>query len=68
MRVKSVVYDFFVHFKNMIENQFDTKIRQFQCDSGGEYLNNKFQSLFSSVGILLRLSCPQTPQQNGQVE
>ena len=43
-------------------------IKQFQCDGGGEFLNNKFQKLFQDSGIITRISCPQTPQQNGMAE
>ena len=37
---KSEVFDKFVHFKNLIENQFSIKIKIFRSDGGGEYTSN----------------------------
>jgi hypothetical protein len=63
---KSDVYNIFLKFQVFVERYFNTKIKSIQSDWGGEYRNlNKF---FSSLGILHRLSCPHTHQQNGSVE
>ena len=67
MKNKSEVYNKFVHFKKEVENQFSMTIKQFQCD-GGEIMNAKFQKLFQESGIITRVSCPQTPQQNGMAK
>jgi hypothetical protein len=32
------VFQVFVQFKSLVENQFSSSIKQFQCDGGGEYV------------------------------
>jgi len=65
---KSEVYPYFVKFKLLVENMFSTKIKQFQFDNGGEYTSNQFKHLFTQNGVLHRLTCPYTSQQNGIAE
>jgi transposase InsO family protein len=65
---KSEVFDSFVKFKLLVENQFSSKIKQLQSDGGGEYTSNHFQSFLTKKGILHRKSCPHTSQQNGLAE
>ena len=50
----------------MIETQFDTKVRMLQTDWGGEF--QAFTNTLCKFGILHRVSCPSTSQQNGRVE
>jgi hypothetical protein len=64
---KSDVFGMFVKFKCLVENLFTLKIKQFQIDGGGEYLSNTFTSFSSIHGILHRVTCPHTSQQNGIV-
>jgi transposase InsO family protein len=65
---KSEVYQCFVTFKLLVENQFDTKIKQFQSDNGGEYTSIQFKQYLSQNGVFHRLTCPHTSQQNGIAE
>jgi len=65
---KSEVFQCFVKFKLLVENLFTTKIKQFQSDNGGEYTSKQFKDYLSQSGILHRLSCPHTSQQNGIAE
>jgi hypothetical protein len=65
---KSDVYQCFVKFKLLAENIFSTKIKQFQSDNGGEYVSNQFKHFLTQNGILHRLTCPHTSQQNGIAE
>lgn len=51
-----------------MENNFDTKIKSFQTDGGGEYTSNVFKNFLALNGISHRLSCPHTPKQNGLVD
>jgi hypothetical protein len=57
LRHKSEVFDKFCNFHQLIDTQFGTKLKNFQCDGGTEYLNNKFRTFFESLGIHLRVSC-----------
>jgi hypothetical protein len=68
LHAKSDVYQCFVKFKVLVENQFSCKIKSFQPDGGGEYASHQFQNFLSHHGILHRKSCPYTSQQNGLAE
>ncbi|KAD6794413.1 hypothetical protein E3N88_05309 [Mikania micrantha] len=63
---KSDVYETFKRFLVMVERQFNTKLKTVQTDWGGEFRN--LSTFFSSLGIIHRLSCPHTSEQNGFVE
>ncbi|KAD3640379.1 hypothetical protein E3N88_29602 [Mikania micrantha] len=63
---KSDVFATFKQFHVMAERQFQTKLKSVQTDWGGEFRN--LSSFFSTIGILHRLSCPHTGEQNGFVE
>jgi hypothetical protein len=65
---KSDVYQCFLKFKALVEKQFNTPIKQFQSDNGGEYTSNQFKLYLSQNGIFHRLTCPHTSQQNGIAE
>jgi transposase InsO family protein len=65
---KSEVYEHFVKFKLMVENQFSATIKQLQSDGGGEYTSLHFQSFLTKHGILHWKSCPYKSQQNGLAE
>ena len=67
LQSKSEVFDKFVHFKILVENQFSIKIKTFRFDAGGEYTSTIFKSCLSQNGIIHQISCPYT-QQNGLVE
>ena len=62
------MFENFVKFKILVENQFTTKIKHFQLDDGGEYTSIQFQSFLSQNGIVHRKSCPYTSQHNGLAE
>ncbi|KAJ0612890.1 putative RNA-directed DNA polymerase [Helianthus annuus] len=66
LKHKSDVYEVFKQFVLVAERQFNTKLKSVQTDWGGEFRN--LSRFFSSIGILHRLSCPHTSEQNGLVE
>lgn len=65
---KSQVFDCFVRYKNMVENQLDKRIKILRTDNGGEFCNAKFSQLCEKSGIIHQRSCPHSPQQNGLAE
>ncbi|KAJ9561084.1 hypothetical protein OSB04_006244 [Centaurea solstitialis] len=65
-KLKSEVFQIFKNFMIMVERQFNTKLKHVQTDCGGEFRN--LSSFFQSLGIIHRLSCPHTSEQNGIVE
>ena len=65
---KSDVLSHVTSFCAFVQTQFGLPIKSFQADNGTEFVNNSLTSLFSSLGIHLRLSCPYTSPQNGKAE
>jgi hypothetical protein len=66
LNAKSQVACTFINFQTQIERYFDCKIKSVQTDFGGEFQALKSHLLTS--GIVHRLSCPHTHEQNGSVE
>nr|KYP53123.1 Retrovirus-related Pol polyprotein from transposon TNT 1-94 [Cajanus cajan] len=66
MHNKSETAHHFIHFKSMVENQFGHKIKMFQSDGGKKF--TCLTKLFNENGIIHRLSCPHSHQQNGTTE
>ncbi|KAL5540169.1 hypothetical protein UlMin_007250 [Ulmus minor] len=66
LKRKSEALDCFIYFKTQVENQLNTKIKIFQNDWGGEF--RSFSNFLDKYGIIHRVSCPHTSQQNGIVE
>uniref|UniRef100_A0A251U9V3 Putative ribonuclease H-like domain, GAG-pre-integrase domain protein n=1 Tax=Helianthus annuus TaxID=4232 RepID=A0A251U9V3_HELAN len=65
---KSQVFHIFIQFHNLINTQFERKIKQFQCDNGKEYANQNFYNFCHQNGMQFRFSCPYTSSQNGKAE
>lgn len=61
----SVVLSAFFAF---VQTQSSSKVKIFQSDGGTEFLSSWIQPLFMENDTHHRVSCPYTPQQNGQVE
>ena len=68
LKQKSYMLDCFIKFKCLIENLLTCKIKKLQTDGGGEYTSYHFKQFLSTHGILHRITCPHTPQQNGIAE
>lgn len=58
----------FETFKIMAKDQFDNKIRHFQCDGAKEFVKGDFKCIFDHFGISLRVSYPYIHEQNSIVE
>ena len=54
------------HLFSYVSTQFESHIKNFRSDNGGEFLS--LQSFFKDNGVLFQHSCVYTPQQNGVVE
>lgn len=65
---KGQVFQCFMNFKTLAENQTDAKIKKFRSDNGTEFDNGKFKSFFEKCGIEYQRSAPYSPQQNGLAE
>ncbi|KAL4574289.1 hypothetical protein LXL04_021117 [Taraxacum kok-saghyz] len=56
----------FIRFQYLVKNYFQTKIKQFFSDNGGEYI--KLSPHLASCGITHLTSPPHTPEHNGYAE
>jgi hypothetical protein len=68
LKRKSEFFQTFLSFQRMVENQFNSKIKNFQCDGGGEFELQKCFTHLDKNGILKHVSCPGTPEQNSIAE
>lgn len=66
IQYKSQAFSCFIHFKTMVERQLETRIKSLQTDGGKEYV--AFSKYLSTHGIMHRVSCPYTHEQNGSAE
>lgn len=65
---KSEVLTQFMKFCAFVKTQFNSHIKIFQSDGGGEFNSKAFANFLASHGILHHNTCPYTPQQNGVAE
>ncbi|CAN0896019.1 Retrovirus-related Pol polyprotein from transposon TNT 1-94 [Linum grandiflorum] len=68
LRAKSELYSVLRDFVQMIKTQFNTTIKTFRSDPGGEYTSQALYEFYKSQGILYQHSCPGVSEQNGLVE
>lgn len=68
LKTKDEVFERFLEWKTLLENQTGQKIKYLRTDNGLEYLNDKFANLCKSSGISRHLTTTRTPQQNGLAE
>ncbi|CAH9112219.1 unnamed protein product [Cuscuta epithymum] len=68
MKNKSEVPQLLIHFCNMVNTQFEQKVKRIRADNGVEFQTNSLLDYYGHTGILLETSCTDTPQQNGVVE
>ena len=66
IKCKSEVATIFHQFKTMAEKQLGYSIKSFNLDWGGEY--RPLHKYFNDNGILHRITCPHTHEQNGTAE
>jgi hypothetical protein len=67
-KIKSEVFDKFLAYKALVENQSEHQIQRLRIDNGGKYVNKNFTSYCTTQGIQMQHIVPYTPQQNGVVE
>lgn len=65
LRLKSEFISASIRFQQLVETQFQCRIKKFQCDGGGEFIGKSFLTHLAQSGIKQLISCPHTPQQNG---
>jgi transposase InsO family protein len=51
-----------------VNTQFKVQVKVLRTDNGTEYVNKRFGGFLSEKGIMHKISCPDTPPQNGVAE
>jgi transposase InsO family protein len=68
LKNKLEAFENFKIYKEMVENEMDSRIKCFRSDNGGEFTSKEFMDYCSRHGIKRQFSVARTPQQNGVVE
>jgi hypothetical protein len=61
-------FEKFKIYKEMVENEMDSRIKCLRSDNGGEFTSKEFMDYCSSHGIKRKFFVARTPQHNGVVE
>ena len=68
LKSKVEVFETFLVWKKMVENQTGRKIKVLRYDNGIEYRNDQFLIFCKKDGISRHFTVRDTPQQNGVAE
>ena len=68
LKSKDEVFETFLVWKKMVENQTGRKIKVLRSDNGTEYRNDQFSYFCKKEGISRHFTVRDTPQQNGIAE
>jgi hypothetical protein len=68
LRKKSEAFENFKVYKEMVENEMDSKIKCLRSDNGGEFTSKEFMDFCSKHGIKRQFPIARTPQKTGVVE
>jgi hypothetical protein len=68
LRNKSEAFENFKVYKEMVENEMDSKIKCLRSDNGGEFTSKEFMDYCSRHGIKRQFSIARTPQKKRVVE
>jgi hypothetical protein len=68
LRNKSEAFENFKVYKEMVEDEMDSKIKCLRSNNGGLFTSKEFMDYCRKHGIKRKFSVARTPQQNGVVE
>jgi transposase InsO family protein len=68
LKNKSEDFEKFKIYKEMVENEMDSRIKCLRSDNGGDFTSNEFMDYYNSHGIKRHFFVATTPQRNGAVE
>ena len=68
LKNKSKDFENFKIYKEMVENEMDSKIKCWRYDNGGEFTSKEFMDYCNNHGIKRQFFIVRTPQHNGVVE
>ena len=67
LKNKSEAFENFKIYKEMVENEMDSKIKCLRSNNGREFTSKEFMDYYSNHGIKRQFYVARTPQQNGVV-
>lgn len=62
------IFDIFKIYLAYVERHTERTLKMLSINGGGEFLNELFNPFCAAKGIVLRVTAPHTPQQNGVAE
>jgi transposase InsO family protein len=68
LKNKSKGFENFNIYKEMVENEMDSRIKCLRSDNGGEFTSKEFMDYCNNHEIKRQFFIARTPQQNGVVE
>jgi transposase InsO family protein len=68
LKNKSEAFENFKIYKEMVENEMDSRIKSLRSDNGVEFTSKEFMDYCNNHGIKRQFFVARTPQQNGVVE
>jgi transposase InsO family protein len=68
LKNKSKAFENFKIYKEMVENEMDSRIKCLRSDNGGEFTSKEFMDYCNNHGIKRQFFVARTPQHNGVVE
>jgi hypothetical protein len=68
LKNKSEAFENFKIYKEMVDNEMDSRFKCLRSDNGGEFTSKEFMDYCNNHGIKRQFSVARTPQQNGVVE
>jgi transposase InsO family protein len=68
LKNKLEAFENFKIYKEMVENEMDSRIKCLRLDNGGEFTSKEFMDYCNNHGIKRQFSVARKPQQNGVVE
>ncbi|EKM57314.1 uncharacterized protein PHACADRAFT_194873 [Phanerochaete carnosa HHB-10118-sp] len=68
MRSRDAALDHFKKYKACVEKQTRKKLKAVRCDNAKEFVDGKFKAYLDEQGIILEMTAPYSPAQNGIAE
>jgi hypothetical protein len=68
LKNKSEAFENFKIYKEMVENEMDSKVKCLRYDNGGDFTSKEFMDYYNTHGIKMQFFVARTPQRNGVVE
>jgi hypothetical protein len=68
LKNKSEAFENFKIYKEMVENEMDSKIKYLKSNNGGEFTSKEFMDYYNNHGINRKFFVARTPQQNMTVQ